>query len=68
MLLLAVYMVIFVRTLPVIKHLVLYIQIINMLQAAKYIGAGIATVGLAGAGVGIGLVFSALMSATSRNP
>lgn len=68
MLLLAVYMVIFVRTLPVIKPLVLYIQIINMLQAAKYIGAGIATVGLAGAGVGIGLVFSALMSATSRNP
>lgn len=40
----------------------------NMLQAAKYIGAGLATIGLAGAGVGIGLVFSALMSATSRNP
>ncbi|RYE14800.1 MAG: ATP F0F1 synthase subunit C, partial [Rickettsiales bacterium] len=29
-----------------------------MLQAAKYIGAGLATIGLAGAGVGIGLVFS----------
>ena len=41
---------------------------INMLQAAKYIGAGLATIGLAGAGVGIGLVFSSLMSATSRNP
>ena len=40
----------------------------NMLQAAKYIGAGLATIGLAGAGVGIGLVFSSLMSATSRNP
>lgn len=39
-----------------------------MLQAAKYIGAGLATIGLAGAGVGIGLVFSSLMSATSRNP
>ena len=38
-----------------------------MLQAAKYIGAGLATIGLAGAGVGIGLVFSSLMSATSRN-
>ena len=41
---------------------------LNMLQAAKYIGAGLATIGLAGAGVGIGLVFSSLMSATSRNP
>lgn len=41
---------------------------IHMLQAAKYIGAGLATIGLAGAGVGIGLVFSSLMSATSRNP
>jgi len=39
-----------------------------MLQAAKYIGAGLATIGLAGAGVGIGLVFSSLMSAVSRNP
>lgn len=44
------------------------ITTINMLQAAKYIGAGLATIGLAGAGVGIGLVFSSLMSATSRNP
>ena len=26
-----------------------------LLQAAKYVGAGIATIGLAGAGVGIGL-------------
>jgi F-type H+-transporting ATPase subunit c len=40
----------------------------NMLQAAKYIGAGLATIGLAGAGVGIGIVFSSLMSAVSRNP
>lgn len=39
-----------------------------MLQAAKYIGAGLATIGLAGAGVGIGLVFSSLMSSVSRNP
>jgi F-type H+-transporting ATPase subunit c len=28
-----------------------------MLQAAKFIGAGLATIGLAGAGVGIGSVF-----------
>ena len=39
-----------------------------MLQAAKFIGAGLATIGLAGAGVGIGTVFGALVLGTSRNP
>jgi F-type H+-transporting ATPase subunit c len=39
-----------------------------LLQAAKYIGAGLATSGLAGAGVGIGVVFGSLVLATSRNP
>ena len=39
-----------------------------MLQAAKYIGAGMATIGLAGAGVGIGVVFSGLITAVARNP
>jgi F-type H+-transporting ATPase subunit c len=39
-----------------------------LLKCAKLIGAGIATVGLAGAGVGIGVVFGALMLAFSRNP
>ena len=37
-----------------------------MLTAAKYIGAGIACSGLIGAGAGIGLIFSSLISATSR--
>jgi len=37
------------------------------LQAAKYIGAGLATIGLAGAGVGIGTVFGALIIGISRN-
>ena len=32
-----------------------------LLQAAKYIGAGAATIGLAGAGIGIGTVFGALI-------
>jgi len=32
-----------------------------ILQASKYIGAGLATIGLAGAGVGIGTVFGALV-------
>jgi F-type H+-transporting ATPase subunit c len=39
-----------------------------LLQAAKFVGAGLATIGLAGAGVGIGTVFGALVLATSRNP
>lgn len=39
-----------------------------MLASAKLIGSGLATISLAGAAVGIGLVFSALINATSRNP
>lgn len=39
-----------------------------MLQAAKFIGAGIACSGLIGAGVGIGSIFSSLISSTARNP
>ena len=39
-----------------------------LLQAAKCIGAGFATVGLAGAGIGIGQVFSSLLMSLSRNP
>lgn len=38
------------------------------LDGAKFIGAGLATVSLAGAGIGIGIVFSSLVSATARNP
>jgi F-type H+-transporting ATPase subunit c len=39
-----------------------------LLQAAKCVGAGLATIGLAGAGVGIGTVFGALVIGISRNP
>ena len=39
-----------------------------MLVAAKYIGAGLACSGLIGAGVGIGVIFSSLISSTARNP
>jgi F-type H+-transporting ATPase subunit c len=35
-----------------------------LLEAAKLIGAGLATISLAGSGVGIGIVFSSLVSAT----
>jgi len=36
--------------------------------SAKLIGAGLATIGLAGSGVGIGLVFGSLMTSVARNP
>lgn len=39
-----------------------------MLQSAKLIGAGLATIGVAGSGVGIGTVFGSLVTATARNP
>ncbi len=39
-----------------------------MIQAAKIIASGLATTCLIGAGVGIGLVFGALIIGVSRNP
>ena len=38
-----------------------------ILIASKNIGAGLATIGLAGAGAGIGTVFGSLLLAYSRN-
>ena len=38
------------------------------LQAAKMIGAGLAVVALLGVGIGIGNIFSSLISAIARNP
>ena len=39
-----------------------------LLQSAKLIGAGAATIGLAGTGAGIGIVFGCLIIGVSRNP
>ena len=39
-----------------------------MLAAAKVQGAGMATIGLAGAGIGIGTVFGNLITGVARNP
>ena len=39
-----------------------------MIQGAKIIGTGLATSGLIGAGVGIGVVFGALILGVARNP
>jgi len=36
--------------------------------AAKLIGAGIATMGLIGAGIGMGVLFGSFLSAAIRNP
>lgn len=37
-------------------------------EACKVLGAGFATIGVAGSGVGIGTIFGALVIAYSRNP
>ena len=38
------------------------------LEAAKMIGAGLATIALFGVGIGIGNVFSTLIATVGRNP
>ena len=38
------------------------------LEAAKMLGAGLAVIALAGVGVGIGNIFSSLVSSIARNP
>jgi F-type H+-transporting ATPase subunit c len=38
------------------------------LDAARMIGAGLAVIGLFGVGIGIGNIFSSLISAIARNP
>ena len=37
-------------------------------EAAKMIGAGLAVIAIAGVGVGIGNIFSALVTSIARNP
>jgi F-type H+-transporting ATPase subunit c len=37
-------------------------------SSAKYIGAGLATIGLVGAGIGIGVIFGSFLNALARNP
>ena len=37
-------------------------------EAAKLIGAGLATLGFIGPGIGIGLIWAALISSVGRNP
>jgi F-type H+-transporting ATPase subunit c len=37
-------------------------------EGAKLVGAGLATIGLVGAGMGVGVVFGSLISSVARNP
>lgn len=37
-------------------------------EAARYIGAGLAALGMIGAGFGVGNVWAALISSVARNP
>jgi F-type H+-transporting ATPase subunit c len=39
-----------------------------LLQSMKLIGAGLATISVAGSGVGIGIIFASLIAAIARNP
>ena len=39
-----------------------------LIQAAKLIGAGMATISLAGTGAGIGILFGVILNALARNP
>lgn len=41
---------------------------ITIITASKMIGSGLATIGLVGAGVGVGVVFGSLLLSLSRNP
>jgi len=41
---------------------------LSLTTAAKAIGAGLATIGVVGAGAGIGIVFAGLVIGVSRNP
>jgi len=37
-------------------------------QAAKYLGAGLAAIGMIGSGIGVGNIWSSLIATVGRNP
>jgi len=37
-------------------------------EAAKYVGAGLATLGMIGAGIGVGTIFGNFLNGALRNP
>jgi F-type H+-transporting ATPase subunit c len=52
----------------IVLSLQIYILKKMLLRASKIIATGLATTGLIGAGVGIGIVFGALILGVARNP
>ena len=40
----------------------------ELVEGLKYLGAGLAVIGVIGAGIGIGNVFAAFITAVGRNP
>jgi F-type H+-transporting ATPase subunit c len=40
----------------------------DIVQGCRLIGAGLATIGLVGAGAGVGVVFGSLINSLARNP
>ena len=43
-------------------------EVKQIVESLRLIGGGLATIGFSGAGVGIGIVFGALINGISRNP
>lgn len=48
--------------------LLVKIEVTNLLTSAKVLGAAIATVGVAGSGVGIGIIFGCFFVAVAKHP
>ena len=46
----------------------IYGQGFQILEAAKLVGSGAATIALAGVGIGIGVVFNGMLTSFARNP
>lgn len=40
----------------------------DIVQALRYVGAGLAAIGMIGAGIGVGNVWSSYIAALARNP
>ena len=59
-----------IQLILIFEYVLYILNILNnmLVTAAKLIGAGLATVGMAGAGVGIGTIFGSFLIAASRNP
>jgi len=58
----------FTRSILWYRFILISLKNLKKMQAGKLIGAGLATIGLVGAGAGVGIVFGSLILATSRNP